>query len=201
MIENSSESKKILAKRLKEVRKDKELSQTQFVDGLSMTASTLSSYEQSKANPSMQAIVEIALKHNLSIDWLFGLTDNPENKVAVEEKEKYKLETLADIGSMIIALLNSEIAEGFPCNPEFYNVTDNKINIKFSIENNELYAKEKNNMIAFRSESDEFNDFFNDMCSLRNLLDGGGLKKEYYDLSIKTCIEKLKGITIKSLLN
>lgn len=205
MIENSNECKKIFAERLKKVREERGLTQKKFIEGLNINASTLSAYEQAKSNPSMEAIVEIALKYHLSVDWLIGVTDNPENKTTVEEQEKNKLETLADIGNVIAALVNTDIAENCADGiNDIYGVNEHEIDIKLSTENirnQSLYGQRVDNIITFRSHSEEFNLFFGNVHRLKYMLDKKTINKEEFDLLMTNNVNRLENITIKSLVN
>ena len=74
-----NDSLQIFADRLRLYRKQIGKTQKEFVEGLSITPSALSSYEKNNINPSIATVKEIAEKYNLSIDWLVGLTDNESN--------------------------------------------------------------------------------------------------------------------------
>lgn len=67
----------IFSDRLKELRTSLGLTQTQFVDGLGITASALSAYEKNLKNPSISVAKRIAEKYNISIDWLCGFSNSP----------------------------------------------------------------------------------------------------------------------------
>ena len=64
----------IFADRLKELRTSLQLTQAQFVDGLGITASSLSAYEKNLKNPSISVAKRIAEKYHVSVDWLCGLS-------------------------------------------------------------------------------------------------------------------------------
>lgn len=42
---------------------------------LTLTQSTLSSYENGNASPSYDVLLTIVKKYNISLDWLFGISD------------------------------------------------------------------------------------------------------------------------------
>ena len=65
----------IFSQRLRELRASKEKTQAEFVEGLGITASALSSYEKNTKNPSINVVKRIAKKYNVSIDWLCGLSE------------------------------------------------------------------------------------------------------------------------------
>ena len=68
--------KTVFAERLREVRTDMHLSQSQFSDFLNIPKATLSNYENHKLVPTLKNLVKIAKKCKISLDWLCGLTEN-----------------------------------------------------------------------------------------------------------------------------
>ena len=74
----------IFSQRLRELRASKEKTQAEFVVGLGITASALSSYEKNTKNPSINVVKRIAKKYNVSIDWLCGLSEKQENSERIE---------------------------------------------------------------------------------------------------------------------
>lgn len=85
---------KILAVRLKELRNNMQLTQKEFADKVGFTQATLSAYENTQKKPSLDIIMDIAEKCEVSIDWLCGLSD----------KKSYKtyINTYSDIGIMLL---------------------------------------------------------------------------------------------------
>ncbi len=65
----------IFSDKLKELRSSLGLTQAEFVDGLGITASSLSAYEKNLKNPSVSVAKRIAEKYKVSIDWLCGLSE------------------------------------------------------------------------------------------------------------------------------
>ena len=68
-------NEQILAKRLKELRESMNLTQSQFGDLINVAQTTLSSYENGSKTPNIDTLYNIAIKCNISIDWLCGLSD------------------------------------------------------------------------------------------------------------------------------
>ena len=54
--------------------------QDQFVEILKMHKTTYTNYEQSKREPPFELIIRLAKIYNVSIDYIAGLTDNPNKK-------------------------------------------------------------------------------------------------------------------------
>lgn len=66
----------ILSVRLRDLRYSLDVSQTEFVEGIGITAASLSGYEKNNKTPSAKIVKKIAEKYNVSIDWLCGLSDD-----------------------------------------------------------------------------------------------------------------------------
>jgi len=59
---------------LAELRKDSEMTQKELGEVLSVSATTISSYERNKTTPSDDIKIEIANIFQVSLDYLFGVT-------------------------------------------------------------------------------------------------------------------------------
>lgn len=59
--------------RLKELRKMKNLSQTEFAESINMHQQQYSRYETGEREPQIKHIKRICQKHNVSADWLLAL--------------------------------------------------------------------------------------------------------------------------------
>jgi transcriptional regulator with XRE-family HTH domain len=76
----SSESQDIMpivGKRLRELRENAGLSQQELADLTGISKRQLGRYEQSKGEPSGDALVRIAKRLGVSVDYLLGLVDTP----------------------------------------------------------------------------------------------------------------------------
>lgn len=65
----------VLANRLKELREESGLSQKQAAQALFISNTSLSNYELNVSTPSPETLVEICKFYNVSMDYLFGITD------------------------------------------------------------------------------------------------------------------------------
>lgn len=63
--------------RLKELRKEKNISQLKLAMDLSMNQNTISRYETGEREADYKTLIKIADYFNVSIDYLLGRTDNP----------------------------------------------------------------------------------------------------------------------------
>ncbi|NSW91337.1 MAG: helix-turn-helix transcriptional regulator [Firmicutes bacterium] len=85
----------MIGNRIKQLRKENNLTQNQFASLFGLYDSTISQYENGKREPEYDTLIKIANKFNVSIDWLLG---------RVESKDLVILETnnlpeqLRDIG-------------------------------------------------------------------------------------------------------
>lgn len=63
--------------RLSELRKDKGLTQEKFGQIINVNRDSISTYETNKSEAPYDVIIKIAKYFNVSLDYLFGLTDDP----------------------------------------------------------------------------------------------------------------------------
>lgn len=70
------ENKEIFAVRLKKIRERLGITQLSFAKLVNSTAATISAYENATKNPSLENVINIAKKCEVSIDWLCGLSEN-----------------------------------------------------------------------------------------------------------------------------
>lgn len=63
--------------RMRDLREDMDLTQDQLVKILNMHKTTYTNYEQGKREPPFELIIKLAKLYNVSIDYIAGLTDNP----------------------------------------------------------------------------------------------------------------------------
>lgn len=66
----------ILAKRLKELRKENNYSQKEIADMIGIAQVTYSHYELGRRSVSIQNLVKIAQIYNVSTDYLLGISDD-----------------------------------------------------------------------------------------------------------------------------
>lgn len=66
---------KAFGKRLKELRKDKKLTQKELATVLKVSGNTICSWENDKQEPSMADLMELSETFEVSLDYLFGKDD------------------------------------------------------------------------------------------------------------------------------
>ena len=67
----------MLLKRIRNLREDKDLTQQQVADMLFVNRRTYAAYENGVNSMTPETLIKIAKLHNVSVDYLLELTDNP----------------------------------------------------------------------------------------------------------------------------
>ncbi|MBQ6872754.1 MAG: helix-turn-helix transcriptional regulator [Clostridia bacterium] len=65
-------------KRIRDLREDKDMTQTQMADILSCSQRVYSNYERGDIDVPTVTLIKIANFHNVSVDYLLDRTDKPE---------------------------------------------------------------------------------------------------------------------------
>lgn len=63
------------SERLKELRRDAELSQDQLAKAVGLTHTAIGLWEQNKRVPNLDAVIALAKYFNVSLDYIAGLED------------------------------------------------------------------------------------------------------------------------------
>ena len=85
-----------ISEKIKELRTDLKMNQKNFSAAIGIRQSTLSSYENGVVTPSNEVLLTIAQKFHVSLDWLFGLSEN-----------KIQISTLSDIILVLLQMNES----------------------------------------------------------------------------------------------
>ena len=88
----------VFSQRIKELRTNGKMTQRQFAAKVSISAATLSAYENNEKSPSLATAERIAKEYNVSLDWLCGFDVNYN-----EEK------TCGDMARMLCMLINADV--------------------------------------------------------------------------------------------
>lgn len=161
-----------IAEKIKELRTDLKMNQKNFAESIGIKQSTLSSYENGVVTPSNDVLLTIAKKFNVSLDWLFGLSQN-----------KVQISTLGDIISVLFQINESnELRYELEINNHFFN--------DLETENNRWYAG-----IKFYGKDKE-HCFNADMCNFladlednRESLESYFTSKELFELWKKETLD------------
>lgn len=170
----------IFADRLRLFRKQIGATQKEFVEGLSITPSALSSYEKNNINPSIATVKEIAEKYNLSIDWLVGLTDNESN-----DKELKLCSDVIELLLKIGAATEIEIGE------THYEVSVMNHNTGYP-ESIDIIAK----CLIF--ENLGLRSFLAEWERMKTIYENGTIDKEVYSLWVEKTLMKYKTVGLES---
>jgi len=133
-------SNELLPTRIKELRIDMGLTQKEFAELINVSTVSVSSYETEAKSPSLDMVVNIATKCNVSIDWLCGLSDK---KSQGDEIKNYPdlLRALVSLCSVKYEDSNKAVLQpSFTCIPDVhFNVRGDEIVRNFFIEWQKMY--------------------------------------------------------------
>ncbi len=93
-------SKRIFAETLLELRKSMGLSQKEFSEFLAMPPASISAYEKGRNSPTLEVLVTIAEKCNVSLDWLCGLSGTRKSIATLGDVAQflYLLQEINEVG-------------------------------------------------------------------------------------------------------
>ncbi len=72
---------KVVSQRLRSLRESVKLSQAKMGEVVGVKQSALNRYEQNQASPSFETLLRYADYFDVSLDYIFGRTDNPQGKL------------------------------------------------------------------------------------------------------------------------
>lgn len=162
----------VFAKRLRELRESQNMTQAEFSKMTRFTQATLSAYENSLKVPSLDIVMSIASKCEVSIDWLCGLTD--------KRSSQEKIETYSDFIQAILPILNNVASCIEDVNLDLYDR-------KFDTEKIES-SKYTVSSLCFLDK--KIRSFFNEYINIKNLLANGTIDKEMFDIWIEKSLRK-----------
>lgn len=148
----------ILSTRLKELRNELDITQVSFASQIGVTQAALSAYEKGDRIPSIDVLVNISKKYNISIDWLCGLS----SKILIDKE----ITTYADMFELLVKL----------CSIHYDVIWDNANVIEPS-----LLQSSKN--VHFIVHDDEnFTKFFTEWKKIYSLLSDHTIDEKLYTL-------------------
>ena len=77
VFENNVEGDEIMYQRLRDLREDKDMNQTQIAKMLGMSQTGYSKYETGENDIPTAILIKLARFYNTSVDYLLGETNNP----------------------------------------------------------------------------------------------------------------------------
>lgn len=81
--------------RLVELRKKKNLTQEQVSNAIGVARTTYAMYEQGRREMDYELLIKLADFYNVSLDYLFGRTDNPiHNESYTEDEIEFMIKSL-----------------------------------------------------------------------------------------------------------
>lgn len=86
--------------RLRQLRKEKNISQTELAKDLNITCQALSQYELKKRMPDTKMIMKLADYFNVSLDYFFGRTDMRKPGTTEDDKIKTKTYQIIDASGL-----------------------------------------------------------------------------------------------------
>ncbi len=165
----------ILAQRLKALRREMNMTQVQFAKKMGFTQATLSAYENSQKKPSLDIVMDIAKKCEVSLDWLCGLRETKRETLEFTNYRDAALIILKLIEIDIMTLYEAPITKGMIMPP----ITPSKI----------LCCELKRDI-------KELNDFFQTYIDLFHLELEGKIKHSVIDAWLLASLEELATIPI-----
>lgn len=117
----------MFSNRLKALRVKTQKTQKEFAEYVGSTAATISAYENGSKNPSLDIVVNIAQKCDVSLDWLCGLKNESHNE--------HKIEKYNDITNFLIMLQNTNL--------EYYLANSNDVTTSNSTDFDSIVFKDK----------------------------------------------------------
>lgn len=86
-----------LGEKLQTLRKSLNYTQKEFAEYVGIPQPSLSAYENDKNSPTVEVLINIATKCNISLDWLCGLNEN--------SSKEFEISELKDLASVIYNLM------------------------------------------------------------------------------------------------
>ena len=84
--EDYQRRKSMIAERLTTLRKQTGLTQEELAKEINVNRATYAGYEKERTEPNCEVLARLATFHNVSLDYIFGVTDNPYGKYSDYEK-------------------------------------------------------------------------------------------------------------------
>ena len=89
--------------RIKDLREDKDLKQSELAQIINTSQQNLSNYEQEKSSPTKEVWIKLAEYFNVTTDFLMGKTNNPSNDSLTNGLTEEEIKELKKYKDMLIA--------------------------------------------------------------------------------------------------
>jgi transcriptional regulator with XRE-family HTH domain len=163
-----------LSERIKELRKNMGLTQKEFAELINVSTVSVSSYETEAKSPSLDMVINIAQKCNVSIDWLCGLS----NKQGLSSS----IHTYDELFQLFINLLETN-----------YESTEQIIPII------DLVDTDTSSVVLTLHDDVNLQNFFTQWCKMFELRCNKTIDNELYQLWIEKELSKFKNHKIDGI--
>lgn len=163
----------LLPSRIKEIRTNMGLTQKEFAVFINVSTVSVSSYETEAKSPSLDMLINIASKCNVSLDWLCGLSSIKSNLG--------KITTYPDLFRLFITILDTRYNEK-PTSPII-----------------DIINVDTENVVLTLHEDPNIQSFFSEWCKIFELHCKGTIDDELYQLWIDKELKKYEGHLINGL--
>lgn len=162
-----------ISERIKELRTNMGLTQKEFAELINVSAVSVSSYETEAKNPSLDMMINIAKKCNVSLDWLCGLSDIKSNLETIT--------TYPDLFRLFIKILETRYCE-FDTVPIIDEIDADKSSVVLTLH-----------------EDPNIQQFFTEWCRVFELHCNNTIDDELYHLWIEKELAKFKNNPINGV--
>lgn len=157
--------KKTFSSRLKELRQELGVSQKEFAESVGISAMAISTYENGSKFPSIETANKIALKYDISLDWLCGLSERRQTSITPD--------SMSDVLSILFEIEKVTPIEIFS-HEEMINQSVYNMNVSST------YQSQYVNEIAFLSGL--LNGYIGEWNKMRKLYAEKTIDEEVYNL-------------------
>lgn len=89
--------------RIKDLREDRDLKQSELAEIINTSQQNLSNYEQEKSSPTKEIWIKLANYFEVTTDFLMGKTNNPQNEMFTNGLTTEEIQKLIEYKEMLIA--------------------------------------------------------------------------------------------------
>ena len=180
------------SKRLREIRKKKDLTQEQLAEEISVTPQTISAYERNSdgekgKTPTLDKAILLAKALGVSLDYLCGIENEKPKEVG------HSIESLGDIVECLIEIASFVRCYGGVRSRKLTEEEDEELNAGMP----DYLILESIDMAVFTIDNQELARFFKSKNKIMNLYNEGIIDKELCNSIIDGQIAKLRETKVK----